>query len=87
MLRRRRRDSPTPAENVCSYEKLAEVVEALNATMEKTETGTVLTDYVDYLQHMGTDAWVDCISIVRTQWKARGRRRRRKPRCARRRPL
>ena len=54
----------TPAENVCSYEKLAEVVEALNATMEKTETGTVLTDYVDYLQHMGTDAWVDCISIV-----------------------
>ena len=64
MLRRRRRDSLTPAENVCSYEKLAEVVEALNATMEKTETGTVLTDYVDYLQHMGTDAWVDCISIV-----------------------
>ena len=51
-------------ENTCSYERLAEVVVALNATMEKTETGTIMTNYVDYLQHMGTDAWVDCISIV-----------------------
>ena len=53
-----------PAENTCSYDTLKEVVLALNATMEKTEKGEVLTNYVDYLQHMGTDAWVDCISIV-----------------------
>ena len=36
----------------------------MNKTMTKTEDGTMLTNYIDYLQHMGTDAWVDCISIV-----------------------
>lgn len=42
----------------------AEVVDGLNETIAKTEDGTMLTNYVDYLQYMGTDAWVDCISIV-----------------------
>ena len=31
-----------------------------NRTMELTEDGKMLTNYVDYLQYMGTDAWVDC---------------------------
>ena len=53
-----------PAENACNVERLSEVVDALNKTMTKTEDGTMLTNYIDYLQHMGTDAWVDCISIV-----------------------
>ena len=53
-----------PAENMCNVERLAEVVDGLNKTMAKTEDGTMLTNHNDYLQHMGTDAWVDCISIV-----------------------
>ena len=53
-----------PAENKCNIERLAEVVDGLNETIAKTEDGTMLTNYADYLQYMGTDAWVDCISIV-----------------------
>ena len=52
------------AENKCDVETLSVVVDGLNRTMELTEDGKMLTNYVDYLQYMGTDAWVDCASIV-----------------------
>ena len=32
----------------------------------------MLTNYADYLQYMGTDAWVDCISIVANPWRISG---------------
>ena len=51
-------------------ETLSVVVERLNRTMELTEDGKMLTNYVDYLQYMGTDAWVDCASISsQTPWR------------------